>query len=181
MIGSEIAKRYSRAFLAIAGEDAKYEEYYNELKSFSLLFDQNENLKDFMDNPVFAQSEKIAVLDKILMKVAVSPVTANFLKLLIQKKRIGVLPEIEDCYQQYMDTALNKVRVKVRSAYKLSDDLSEQIQVRMEELTGKKVEMETEKDSLLLGGIVVKVGDTLYDGSIRAQLNNIRELLREEI
>jgi F-type H+-transporting ATPase subunit delta len=51
----------------------------------------------------------------------------------------------------------------------------------MEELTGKKVEMETEKDTSLLGGIVVRVGDTLYDGSIRAQLNSISELLREEI
>ena len=181
MRGREIAKRYSRAFLAIAGEDAKYEEYYNELKSFSLLLNQNENLKGFMDNPVFAQSEKIAVLDEILMKVIVSPVTANFLKLLIQKKRISILPEIEDYYQQYMDEVLNRVRVKVRSAYQLSDDLSEQIKVRMEELTGKKVKMETEKDTSLLAGIVVRVGDTLYDGSIRAQLNSIGELLKEEI
>ena len=181
MRGREIAKRYSRAFLAIAGEDAKYEEYYNELKSFSLLLNQNENLKGFMDNPVFAQSEKIAVLDEILVKVIVSPVTANFLKLLIQKKRISILPEIEDYYQQYMDEVLNRVRVKVRSAYQLSDDLSEQIKVRMEELTGKKVKMETEKDTSLLAGIVVRVGDTLYDGSIRAQLNSIGELLKEEI
>jgi F-type H+-transporting ATPase subunit delta len=179
--GREIAKRYSRAFLEIAGEDAKYEEYYNELKSFSLLLNQNENLKGFMDNPLFAQSEKIAVLDEILMNVIVSPVTANFLKLLIQKKRISVLTEIEEYYQQYMDVVLDIVRVKVRSAYPLSDDLSEQIKARMEELTGKKVEMETEKDTSLLGGIVVRVGDTLYDGSIRAQLNSISELLREEI
>ncbi len=178
---SEIAKRYSKAFFAIAAEEAKYEEYYNELGKFSSLLEQNENLREFLNIPIFAQSDKKAVLDEVLKKVDVSPVTANFLKLLLEKRRINLLPEIEACYQHYMDNVLNKVRVNVKSAYKLSDKLSEQIKARMEEVTAKKVEMEIERDTSLLGGIVVKVGDTLYDGSIKTQLNSIRELLREEI
>jgi F-type H+-transporting ATPase subunit delta len=80
-----------------------------------------------------------------------------------------------------MDEVLNTVRIEVKSAYKLSDELSEKIKARMEEITGKKVEMEIERDTSLLGGVVVKVGDTLYDGSVKTQLNNIRELLREEM
>jgi F-type H+-transporting ATPase subunit delta len=179
--GSEIAKRYSRAFFAIAAEEAKYQEYYNELKDFSSLLEQNENLKAFFINPVFAQSDKAAVLVEVLKKVTVSPMTANFLKLLVDKRRISALPEIQACYQDYMDDVLGMVRVQVKSAYKLSDDMVGQIKERMEELTGKKVEMETERDTSLIGGLVVKVGDTLYDGSVKTQLNNIRGLLREEI
>jgi len=73
------------------------------------------------------------------------------------------------------------VRVQVVTAYKLSADLEEKLRLKMEEVTGKQVEMNVERDQSLIGGIVVKVGDTLYDGSILAQLNSIRELLREEI
>jgi F-type H+-transporting ATPase subunit delta len=179
--GSEIAKRYSKAFFAIAAEEARYEEYYNELKIFSSLLEQNDNLKGFFINPIFAQSDKAAVLKEVLKKIKVSPMAANFFMLLVDKRRIGALQEIEACYQDYMDTVLGKVRVQVKSAYKLSDDMMAQVKAKMEEITGKTVEMEAERDTSLLGGIVVKVGDTLYDGSVKTQLSNIRELLREEI
>lgn len=181
MRGSEIAKRYSKAFFAIAAEEAKYEDYYNELSNFCAILEKNENFKVFLDNPIFAQSDKAAVLKGVLAKVKVSPLTANFLKLLVDKRRMNALSEILACYQDYMDEVLGKVRVQVKTAYKLSDELTTQIVATMEEITGKKVEMEAERDTSLMGGIVVKVGDTLYDGSIKTQLSNIRELLREEI
>jgi len=80
-----------------------------------------------------------------------------------------------------MDDVLRKIRVDVRTAFPLSAELSEKLQKRMEEFTGKKVEIEILEDASLLGGIVVGVGDTLYDGSIKTQLHNIRNLLGEEI
>jgi F-type H+-transporting ATPase subunit delta len=76
---------------------------------------------------------------------------------------------------------LNKARVNVKTAFPLSNDLAAQIKKIMEGLTKKEVEMVIEQDPSLIGGIVVKVGDTLYDGSVKAQLNKIRELLGEEI
>ncbi|MBN2687842.1 MAG: ATP synthase F1 subunit delta [Deltaproteobacteria bacterium] len=181
MRGSEIAKRYSKAFFAIAAEEARYEEYYNELTIFSSLLEQNDNLKGFFINPMFAQTDKAAVLNEVLKKIKVSPITANFLRLLVDKRRIGALQDIGACYQDLMDSVLGKVRVQVKSAYKLSDDMMAQIKATMEKITEKTVEMETERDASLLGGVVVKVGDTLYDGSVKTQLSNIRELLREEI
>ncbi len=79
-----------------------------------------------------------------------------------------------------MDEALKKVRVQVKTAFPLSVELSGGLAKSLENLTGKQVEMTVEEDPSLLGGIVVKVGDTLYDGSIKSQLNNIRNLLGEE-
>jgi F-type H+-transporting ATPase subunit delta len=79
-----------------------------------------------------------------------------------------------------MDKTLKKVRVSVRSAYPLNAELEQALKQRVAEMTGKEVEMTVEDDSSLIGGLVVRVGDTLYDGSIKAQLGNIRKLLGEE-
>jgi F-type H+-transporting ATPase subunit delta len=80
-----------------------------------------------------------------------------------------------------MDEVLNKVRVEVKTAFPLSNELSERIRKQMEGLTGKNVDMVINEDPSLLGGVVIGVGDTLYDGSIRAQLNSIRELIKEDM
>jgi F-type H+-transporting ATPase subunit delta len=181
LISSNIAKRYARAFFGIAREDGLYEKYYHELSLFSSIVNESNNLKELLINPVFDQAEKRAVVDALLQKIDISNVTANFLKLLVDKRRIGILPDIESCYRKLMDDALRKIRVDVRTAFPLSAELSEKLQKRMEEFTGKKVEIAILEDASLLGGIVVGVGDTLYDGSIKTQLHNIRNLLGEEI
>lgn len=181
MISSTIAKRYARAFFEIAGEEKRYEEYYRELGRFSAVFRENKSLEEFLANPIFAQPDKKAVVESVLEKIRISPLTANFLKLLADKHRIEILPDIERCYRELMDNALKKARVTVKTAFPLSGELSRRLQSGLEELTGREVEMTVLEEPSLIGGIVVRVGDTLYDGSIRAQLNNIRNLLGEEI
>jgi F-type H+-transporting ATPase subunit delta len=181
LIISNIAKRYARAFFGIAREDGLYEKYYLELTLFSSIIKESKDLKELLLNPVFGQDEKKAVVDALLQKTDISNVTANFLRLLVDKRRIGILPDIESCYRKFMDDALKKIRVDVKTAFPLSAELSEKLQKRMEDLTGRKVEMAVSEDASLLGGIVVGVGDTLYDGSIKTQLHNVRNLLGEEI
>ena len=181
MISSTIAKRYARAFFEIAGEEKRYEEYYRELGRFSAVLRENKSLEEFLANPIFAQPDKKAVVESVLEKIRISPLTANFLKLLTDKRRIEILPDIERCYRELMDNALKKARVTVKTAFPLSGELSRRLQSGLEELTGREVEMTVLEEPSLIGGIVVRVGDTLYDGSIRAQLNNIRNLLGEEI
>ena len=180
MISSNIAKRYARAFFKIAGEEQRYEDYTQELGRFSTLLEGNKNLSEFLANPVFDQPDKKAVVEALLAKLHVSPLTANFLKLLVDKRRIGILSDIERCYRELVDNALKKVSVTVKTAFPLTGELSSRLQKCIEGLTGRQVEMTVHEDPTLLGGIVVRVGDTLYDGSIRNQLNSIRNLLGEE-
>jgi F-type H+-transporting ATPase subunit delta len=180
LISSNIAKRYAQAFFEIAGQEKRYEEYYRELDLFSTVLRENGNLSEFLSNPVVDQPEKKAVVEAVLAKIRISPLTAHFLKLLVDKRRIGILSDIKDCYRELMDRTLKKVRVSVKTAFPLTGNLSARLQKGLETLTGKHVEMTVQEDSSLLGGIVVRVGDTLYDGSIRTQLNNIRNLLGEE-
>lgn len=181
MIGSGIAKRYARAFFEVAGEEDNYEKYYSELGSFSSVVEESEGLRDFLANPVFDQEAKKAVAEKVLERIDISGMTANFLKLLVDKRRIGILSDVEGCYRELMDDTLKKVRANVKTAYPLSAKLSKNIKGSLEGLTGREVDMTIEKDPVLLGGIVVRIGDTIYDGSIKTQLDNIKNLLGEGI
>jgi F-type H+-transporting ATPase subunit delta len=176
---SNISKRYARAFFDIAGEEQKLEQYYNELHQFSSVIAQNKDLGGFLANPIFEQEIKKKVLEKIIGKLSLSPMTINFLKLLIDKKRIDILPDIETCYRQLMDETLQKVRVTVKTAFPLSGEMQSYITSSLKKMTGRTVDVTVENDKNLLGGIVIGVGDTLYDGSIKNQLNNMRNLLGE--
>ncbi len=176
---SNISKRYARAFFEIAEEEKKLEQYYSELKSFSSIIDENKDLRGFLANPIFEQESKKKVLEQIIGKLSLSPMTINFLKLLIDKKRIDVLSDIETCYRQMMDEALRKLRVNIKTAFPLSADMLKYVTASLEKMTGRQVEVTVETDQNLLGGIVIGVGDTLYDGSIKSQLNNMRNLLGE--
>ncbi len=180
MISSNIAKRYARAFFKIAGEEQRYEDYARELGRFSTMLKESKDLGEFLANPIFALPDKKKVVEALLAKLDVSPLTANFLKLLVDKRRIGILSDIEGCYRDLVDNALKKVRVAVKTAFPLTGELSTRLQKGLEGLTGRQVEMTVHEDPTLLGGIVIRVGDTLYDGSIRTQLGNIRNLLGEE-
>jgi F-type H+-transporting ATPase subunit delta len=182
LIGSSnIAKRYARAFFEIAQEEKQFEKYYNELQNFSGVVENNKSLKEFLANPIFDQKDKRDVVDAVLQKIAMTGITASFLRLLADKRRIGILADIVACYRELMDKALKKQRVQVKTAFPLTAELSERLKTGLAGLTGKEVEVTIEQDASLLAGIVVRVGDTLYDGSIKTQLNNIRNLLGEEI
>lgn len=181
MSSNDIANRYSEALFEIAQEEQNYEKYLDDLQKFSAVVQGNVNLREVLFNPVFDREEKKAVVGELLQMIGVSDISANFLKLLVDKGRISILDDILSAYQQLMDQVLNKARVNVKTAFPLSGDLVAKIKTALEGLTKKQVEMVIEEDPSLLGGIVVKIGDTLYDGSVKSQLSKIRELLGEEI
>lgn len=176
---SNISKRYARAFFDIAREQNKIEEYYQELSQFDSVISQNKSLKEFLANPIFEQASKKGVVEALIGKMGLTGMTASFLRVLVDKKRIDILNDIVVCYRQLMDEALKKVRVNVKTAFPLSEEMKSFISSNLEKAMGRKVDMTVEEDASLLGGVVIRVGDTLYDGSIKNQLNNMRNLLGE--
>jgi F-type H+-transporting ATPase subunit delta len=180
LISSDLAKRYARAFFDIAVEEGKVEAYGGELAGFTSIVQQNKALQEFLANPIFELKSKKTVIEELLGRAQISSRTANFLRLLVDKQRISMLGEVDNAYREFMDKALKKVRVSVKTAYPLTSELEGALKKRVAEMTGKEVEMTVEDDSSLIGGLVVRVGDTLYDSSIKAQLGNIRKLLGEE-
>lgn len=180
MISSDLAKRYARAFFDIAVEEGKIEDYGRELAAFASLIVQNKALQEFLANPIFELKSKKNVIEELLGRTQISGRTANFLRLLVDKQRINFLGEVENAYREFMDKSLKKVRVSVKTPYPLTSELEGALKQRVAEMTGKEVEMTVEDDASLIGGLIVRVGDTMYDGSIKTQLGNIRKLLGEE-
>lgn len=180
MISSDLAKRYARAFFDIAVEEGKIEDYGRELDSFASLIVQNKALQEFLANPIFELKSKKNVIEELLGRTRISGRTANFLRLLVDKQRINLLGEVENAYREFMDKSLKKVRVSVKTPYPLTSELEGALKQRVAEMTGKEVEMTVEDDASLIGGLIVRVGDTMYDGSIKTQLGNMRKLLGEE-
>ena len=180
MISSDLAKRYARAFFDIAVEEGKIEDYGRELAAFATLIAQNKALQEFLANPIFELKSKKNVIEELLGRTQISGRTANFLRLLVDKQRINFLGEVENAYREFMDKSLKKVRVSVKTPYPLTSELEGALKQRVAEMTGKEVEMTVEDDASLIGGLIVRVGDTMYDGSIKTQLGNIRKLLGEE-
>jgi F-type H+-transporting ATPase subunit delta len=180
LISSDLAKRYARAFFDIAVEEGKIEDYGRELAAFASLIVQNKALQEFLANPIFELKSKKNVIEELLGRTQISGRTANFLRLLVDKQRINFLGEVENAYREFMDKSLKKVRVSVKTPYPLTSELEGALKQRVAEMTGKEVEMTVEDDASLIGGLIVRVGDTMYDGCIKTQLGNIRKLLGEE-
>jgi F-type H+-transporting ATPase subunit delta len=177
LITSNIARRYARAFFAVAGEENKYQEFHRELRLFATVMEDNRNLRELLSNPVYDKQDKKQVVDKVLQQLKLSLPTANFIRLLVDKRRIAGIADIEENYRKLMDDAIGISRVQVTTAFPLTSELTANLQRGLESLTGKKVEMQIDEDASLLGGVVVRVGDKLYDGSIKVQLDNMTKLL----
>jgi len=105
-------------------------------------------------------------------------VMINFCKLLMEKKRAVILPEIAEAYQSILDRYHNLVRGTVVSANELSPELNQQIKVTLEKITGKTVELTNKIDPAIIGGMVAKVGDLVLDASIRSQLTGLKESIK---
>ena len=178
---SNVTRRYARAFFAVAGAEKRYEDCYRELKLFTTVMEENHNMRELLINPVFDKDDKLKIMDRVLQRLGLSLLTANFIRLLVKKRRIACVMDIAEDYRRLMDEALGIARVQVKTAFALTAELTSDLQRGLESLTGEKVEMQIEEDKLLLGGVVVRIGDKLYDGSVKVQLHTMMRLLGEVI
>jgi len=173
-----LAKRYAKAIFAIGQEQKKYEEYNEVLQGLSNLYSTHPEVIDALTNPLYPMDVKEKVMKGIVKSMKVDTIMANFLNLLVQKKRAEILPEIAAAYQFMVDEAKNISHGKVVSAIELSKELKVNVQKVLEKLTGKKVEITTSVDPSIIGGIIAQVGDLVLDGSIKTQLAGLKDSIK---
>ncbi len=181
MIGLRIGRKYGKALLSIGKEDGKYREYAKELEEMERLLDREEDAKVVLTSPRYSRDVQKKVLDSIVKKLRFSDVIKNFLSLLVEKRRLRFLPEINLIYRKLLDEFLNIERAKVISAIPLPEESIGKIRETLEKMTGKSIIVEVEEDAAIIGGIVAKVGDLVLDGSVRTQLMSLKDTLRGEI
>ncbi len=175
---SKIAKRYAKALLDIGKEDGHYKQYGQELKRFSEICKKNENFFYVLSSPVFSIEERIKLLDSVLEKMGFSKIFNNFLRVLLERKRITSIYEISDYYSKLLDDLLGIARAKIITARPLKKKTLDKLIKSLEKFISKKVESETEIDESIIGGVIVKIGDLVLDGSITAQLRGLTQSLK---
>jgi len=175
-----ISSRYARAFADVVMErklDAG--DVRSELRSLTEVVVQNSELRQVWEAPALPAAQKRAVLDALAKRAGVSPMVRNFLAVLIDHERIPLLEQIVGQVETELDRRLNLAEAEVTSARELRAEEKRVLEAEVERLTGKKVRARYHREPSLLGGAVIKVGSTIYDGSVLGQLNKIREHLVE--
>ncbi|MDW7772336.1 MAG: ATP synthase F1 subunit delta [Desulfobulbaceae bacterium] len=173
-----LARRYAKALFSLGKEKKKLENYNEALSAIAELYDAAPEVGDSLTNPLYPLDARQKVMKKIAELVEADAILAAFLNLLIEKQRAGALPDIAHEMQIMVDRDQNISHGTVVSAIELDSALQEKIQATLEKITGDKVILETQVDPSIIGGIIAKVGDLVFDGSIKTQLNGLKESIK---
>lgn len=178
MIRSAISKRYAKALLGIGQEDEKYEAYGASLKAFVDFCGANDEFFRLVANQIFSVEERKRVLNRVLERSGFPPIVQNFLRLLLDKNRIGAIKAISQHYGELTDDVMGITRAQVVTAWPMKDQAVSRIKQALESINPGEVKIDVKDDAALIGGIVVKIGDLVLDGSVRAQLEKLKESLK---
>lgn len=178
MISSKISKRYARALLGLGQEDGHYVEYRDELQAMARFCRAHKEYFQVLAHRIFSVDERKKVLEIFLAMGKYSPVVKNFMRLLLDKERIGAIQEIADYYAKLVDESTGVTRAKVIAARPLKAEARASIEKALAGLTSKEVKLEVTEDASLIGGVIVKLGDLVLDGSVRAQIESLKESFR---
>ena len=175
MIAGSIPRRYARALMAIGVATSSHEMLGRELGDLADAMRGSPEMGLALSHPTFRRSDREQVLEAVLKRIAATKVTRNFVLLLLDHDRLAIIPDISREMNAMIDEKMGRVNAVVTSATALSAMQVRQLKLALESLSGKTVQMEQKEDPELLGGIVAKVGDVVYDGSLRSQLDRMRE------
>ena len=178
MIGSKISRRYAKALLSIGQEDGQYGVYGQNLNEFTEFCSRSKEFYQVVSNQIFSLEDRKNILEIALGKSSFSDIVKNFLRLLLDKNRIRAIEDITDYYSKLTDEISNVTRADVITAKPLKEKALGKLEKALTGLTSKEVKIEVKEDESLIGGLVVQIGDLVLDGSVRAQLEGLRESLK---
>jgi len=178
MVSSRLTRRYAQALLSLAEEQKQLDRVVQDLELLQRTAKESKEFIVFLKSPVIKRDKKREVFSE-LFKNKVGALTLEFLSLLCEKGREDVLPQIIVQFFLLRDEHLGIVHVDVKAATELSKEQFDNIQRRFETITSKKVRISFNLDTLVKGGFVARVGDTVFDGSVRRQLELMRKRFSE--
>ncbi len=179
MISSVVARRYARSLADVAFEEKAAERVIGDLERFQEIFAAVPDVLEALASPAVARAAKGRLLDELLGRYPVSPLASNFLYVLLRNNRIRYFPAILGEFRKTIDARLGLVRARVTSAAPLGEPELKRMEAGLSRFTGARVQVEPRTDPGLLGGFVVEIGSTVYDGSIRTRLAEVRRRLAE--
>jgi len=178
MNNRSVSRRYAQALLMIAFEKNALDQYEQELKAFAGILQSEPKLKMVMDNPKVMPEEKKKLLEQVIQG-KVCTMVRNFLFLIVDKKRENYFLDIIAEFSNYADEARNIVDAEVRSVVALTEKDFRDLEAKLAKATGKQVRLKSVIDPKLIGGLVVRIGDTVIDGSVTKRLSLLRKALQQ--
>lgn len=179
-IVSGMAGRYASALFALAKEQHITDEVARDLSGFMGLIKGSADLARLVRSPVFSADEQVTALGQILDKAGVSALTANFLKLVASKRRLFAIEAMTRDYNTLNDAEKGVLRARVTVAEPISQQQWADLEHTLSQMSGdKSVAMDVFIDRSLIGGLIVKLGSQMIDGSVRTKLNTIRTRMKE--
>jgi F-type H+-transporting ATPase subunit delta len=175
---ASVTTTYARAFAdAVLARQQDTMKVLTEARSLSAMVASNKELREVWETPSIPAEQKRGVLDAIAAREGLSPIARNFVAVLIDHGRIRFLDPIVKQFEKEIDNRLGFAEAEITSARDLSDEDKRELEVQIALVTGKKIRARYSRDPSLLGGAVVKVGSTIYDGSISGRLERMRQAL----
>lgn len=177
---SALAQRYAAALADAAQESKSGEALKHGLGAFAALAASLAELRNMLASPAIAREAKHDVIAKLIQKMKLGEELRNFVFVLIDQGRTGMLEEIRAAFEAELNSRVNIVEAEVISARELSAEERKRLGKVLERVTGKKIEARYRQDEKLIGGTTVKIGSTVYDGSVREQLDRLRAQLEAQ-
>jgi F-type H+-transporting ATPase subunit delta len=178
MIPGSIARRYAKALFGLALEKGRIEPWSEGLLALARSIDASAELRDVLQNPAYTREVRAAVVARLAQGLALEAEPAALVSLLADRDRLAGVGAIAAAFRELADVELGRLRARVTSAVPLDDAAVHAIAEKLSAATQKKVLVERAVDPAILGGVVAQVGSTVYDGSLRTQLEDLRSTLK---
>ena len=177
MIPGVIAKRYATALLELGAEAGDLDAVVTQIGRAAELYEGSAELRNAFDDPLVNAASKKAILAELAERLGLDATAKNALSLILERRRIRALPAIAQRLREMADAKRGIVRAEVQTAMPLPEEYFEKLQRELERITGQRVALDPRQDPSILAGVVVRIGDSVYDGSLRARLEQLKTAL----
>lgn len=180
MISQSIAKRYAKGLFAVGEKNGKYREYLTAMESILEVFNKEQRLGKALMLPILEMEKRKELLGDIMKASGAQLPLANMFSMLLEKNRMGYIRMIKDVYSELVDEKEGRIRGTLYTAYPLVDTMTSRIEAELKKKLQKDVVLQVIEDKTLIGGVKVNVKGTIIDGSVKWQLETLKENILKE-
>ncbi|GAB4440625.1 MAG: F0F1 ATP synthase subunit delta [bacterium] len=177
MIKLSSAKRYAKTIFELGEEKGLLDKFSTDFANLKQVIETVEDFIPFLANPTYDYSVREQLFSEVAGKIGLNGFIVNLVKLLMEGNKVKLLPYVCKFYQDLDDFYAGRVRGQVKTAFELSSEDINAIKAAVEKALNKKVELATEVDKDVIGGLLIKVGDVVYDGTVKKQLEILKDNL----
>jgi F-type H+-transporting ATPase subunit delta len=179
MIEGSLSRRYTKALFELAKENGQEEAIAGEIEQFLRIYSDS-RLQTVLNNPAFELDSRRKILVQVARSLQLTPVSVHFLSILLERDRLTYLPSIVAVFRHMLNEAKNRIEAKVVASTPLEPAMLDRLISALHRISGKEIVLHEEADPAVIGGLILEVEGKIYDGSVRTQLENMKQRIARE-